>query len=90
VLLWGAYRRWLNAAELLLAAGLVAVSYGGRGYEMCMVSTARFTAVVFPVYLVLGNLFSRWPASLVAGLLAASSALVILYAALFAAGYPLL
>jgi hypothetical protein len=90
LLLWGARQRWLTAAELLLAVGLVLVPYSSRGYEMCMISTGRFMAVIFPVHLVLGNEFVRWPAPLVAGLLAASGTFVLIYAALFAAGYPLL
>jgi hypothetical protein len=87
---WGACRRWLNSSEVLLAGALIAISYAGRGYEMCMLSMGRFMAVVFPAYLVLGNLFSRWPPPLVAAFLTASGALLLLYAALFAAGYPLI
>jgi hypothetical protein len=87
---WGACRRWLNSGEVLLAGALIAVSYGGRSHEMCMASMGRFMAVVFPVYLVLGKLFSRWPPPLVAAFLTASGAFVLLYAALFAAGYPLI
>jgi hypothetical protein len=90
LLFWGVRRRWLNAAEFLLAVALILIPYASRGYEMCMLSTGRFLAVIVPVYLVLGNQLSRWPAPLVAGLLAASGALVLVYAALFASGYPLI
>jgi hypothetical protein len=45
----------------------------------------RFTAVVVPMYLVLGRLLARLPAPLAAALLCLSGFFLAAYAALFAA-----
>ena len=86
----GAWRRWLSAEELLLSAALIAIPYATRAYEMCMASQGRFAAVVFPVYIVIGELLSRVPAIVVMSILSFSAFLMAAYAALFAAGYPLI
>jgi len=80
----GWYKRWLNSKELILAAGLLLIPYVTKGHEMCMAGMGRFTAVVFPIYLVLGQLLSRIPAPLAAALLAISAFFLGTYAALFA------
>jgi len=84
----GKYKRWLSSYEVTLVVSLLFIPYVGRGYDMCMASMARFTSVAFPIYLVFGNLLWRLPAPLAAGLLALSSVLLAVYAALFAASYP--
>jgi hypothetical protein len=81
----GAWRRWLSGKETALAASLLFVSYVGRGYEMCMNSTGRFIAVVFPIYLVMAQLLCRCPATLATGYLTSSAIVLTLYCALFAA-----
>jgi len=86
----GAWKRWLTTYEVLLAVPLLAISYFTRAYEMRMLSQARFAAVVFPAYIVLGQLLARMPLAVAASLLALSGLLLGLYAALFAAGYPFL
>lgn len=87
LVLVGVWTRWLSRYEMALSAGLLLIPYLLRGYEMCMEGMGRFTAVVFPVYLVLGHLLARLPAPVAAALLAVSSFLLGAYAALFAAWY---
>ena len=86
----GAWKRWLTAEEVLLSAGLLLIPYVTRAYEMCMASQGRFAAVVFPAYIVIGELLARVPMVVAVSLLAASACLMAAYAALFAAGYPLI
>ncbi len=57
----GAWKRWLNTYEILFAAGLLAIPYFSRAYEMCMESHGRFAAVVVPVYIVIGELLACLP-----------------------------
>jgi len=86
----GAWRRWLTSYEFLLAVPLLAIPYFTRAYEMRMLSQARFAAVVFPVYIVLGHLLARLPLVVAGALLALSGLMMGIYSALFAAGYPFL
>jgi hypothetical protein len=83
----GAAKRWLSGAEVLLAAGLLSITYVTRGFDMCMASQGRFAAVVFPVYLVLGRLLCGAPLVVSAGILGLSAVYLAVYAALFAAGH---
>jgi len=82
----GACRRWLSPMEWSFAGALLFIGYVGRGYEMCMLSSGRFVAVVFPIYLVLGQLLVRCPPPLACAFLALSSVFLTIYSALFAAG----
>lgn len=86
----GAWKRWLTSYEILLAVPLIAMSYFLRAYEMRMLSQARFMVVVFPAYIVMGNLLARMPPVIANSLLALSGFMMGVYAALFAAGYPFL
>lgn len=86
----GAAKRWLSPGEILLAAGLLLISYVARGFDMCMASQGRFAAVVFPVYLVLGRLLCGAPLVVSAGLWGISAVYLAIYAALFAAGYVMI
>ncbi|MCR4412313.1 MAG: hypothetical protein NUV77_07790 [Thermoguttaceae bacterium] len=83
----GAMKRWLTAPEILLSAGLLAIPYFTRSYEMCMMGHGRFAAVVVPMYLVLGRLLARMTPLAAYGILALSGFLMAVYAAMFAAGY---
>jgi hypothetical protein len=83
----GIWKRWLTAYEWTLALGLLLVPYLLRSHEMCMAGMGRFTAVVFPLYLVMGQLLARLPVSVAAALLAISGFFLGAYAALFAAWY---
>lgn len=84
----GAYRRWLSRKEVLLSAGLLVIPYLTRAYEMCMESHARFAAVVFPVYIVLGHLLARLPRVLALGILGISAVFLAWFAAGYAASRP--
>jgi hypothetical protein len=84
---FGAAKRWLSTNEVLLGAGLLLVPYVLRSHEMCMAGMARFSAVAFPFYLVVGKLLSEMRAATAAALMALSGFLLGAYAALFAAWY---
>lgn len=86
----GAGLRWLTAEELLMSIAFLAIPYFTRGYEMCMASQGRFAAVVFPVYIVLGQLLSRIRTAVAVAILVFAAFLMAVYAALFAAGYALI
>ncbi len=84
---FGAMKRWLSRYELLLAIGLLLISYISLGYRGCMTSQGRYVSAAFPIYLVLGNLFCRVPATVSLGVLGVFAAYLAIYAAMFAAGY---
>lgn len=83
----GAWKRWLSAKEVVFAAGLLFIPYVTRSHEMCMGGMGRFAAVVFPQYLVMGQIFTRISAPIAAALLAICGFFLGCYSALFAAGY---
>ena len=80
----GGINGWLNRYEILLAAGLLLIPYLTRSHEMCMGSMGRYAAVVFPVYLVAGQILARMPAPAAVSVLAFSGFWMCIYAALFA------
>ncbi len=82
-----AVRRSLPSEELVAGGLLLLIPYLSRGYEMNMASMGRFSAVVFPIYLVLGRFLCRLPAPCAAGLMAGSASLLVIYTAQFAAGF---
>jgi hypothetical protein len=84
---FGALRRWLSAYEASLAAALLLIPYLTRAYEMDMASSARFASVVFPAYLVLGEVLARLPLIVSTGLLAISAFFLAAFSAMFASGY---
>jgi hypothetical protein len=84
---FGAWRGWLNTYETSLAAALLLIPYLTRAYEMNMASSARFAAVIFPVYLVLGEILARLPMVVSVALLGISAFLLGAFSALFAGGY---
>jgi len=83
----GAWKRWLNARELLLSAGLLLIPYCLQASRAGMSSHARYAAVVFPMYLVLGHLLHRTPPPLAAALLAVSGLFLAIYSAMFVSWY---
>ena len=83
----GAAKRWLDARETALSALLLLIPYCTMAYDNLMLSQPRFASVIFPVYIVMGNLLGRLPRWLVAIFFLASAALLFTYSALFAAGY---
>lgn len=87
LVLLGGYKRWLNAQELVFSAGLLLIPYITRGYDMCMESQARFTSVVFPMYMVIGILLSKVSRPWQIAYFAVSAILLCAYSAFFTAGY---
>jgi hypothetical protein len=82
-------KRWLDAKEVALVAGLLLIPYFTRNYEMGMVAGGRFVSVAFPIYLVIGHVLANIPPPLAAALLALSGFFLAIYAAQFAAGYAI-
>jgi hypothetical protein len=85
--LYGTLRGWISRSDCLLSAGLLLIPYATKGYENAMFSTARFTSVVVPMYLVLGRLLAVYPPWLTSLFLGIGAFLLGIYAALFAANY---
>ena len=86
----GAWKGWLNSRETLLAALLIFIPYIMRGDEMCMLSQGRFMAVVFPIYLVMGQVLSRIPSPYAAMVVGLFVFYLAIYSMHVAAGYPLI
>ena len=82
----GARKSWLTGPEIVLSTALLAIPYVTRAYEMCMASQARFAAVVFPVYIVLGRLLGSLPEWATWVVLGAFAVMIMAWSALFAAG----
>ena len=89
LIVFGGCKRWLTKAELVASAGLLFIPYLLRGYDSCFLSFARFTAVVFPIYIPLTMVVCRLPQLAKIGLLIVSGCLMTIVCALFAAGYYL-
>jgi hypothetical protein len=84
---FGTWKRWLNAREVVLAAGLLGMAYWFQASRAGMTSQARYASVVFPAYLVLGQLLHRAPAPLSAALLALSAVWLGIYTMMFVSWY---
>jgi hypothetical protein len=82
-------RKWLDRYDLAASAGLLAIPYFTRGYDIGMNSHARYAAVAFPAYLVAGHLFPQMPAGWGGALLGVCGWFPGMYAALYSIGYPL-
>jgi hypothetical protein len=85
----GKLTNWLSLEELSLGGLMLFIPYVTRGYEMGMGSAGRFVSVVFPIYLVLGQMLIRFPHSLRVSLAMLPSFLLAINTALYAAGYPI-
>lgn len=83
----GAYKGWLNSRELLLSTGLLLMVYCLQSVRGCMVGHARYAAVVFPAYIVLGNLLHRAPPAFAGAMLAISGLFLAIYSAMFVSWY---
>ena len=88
LVVFGVRRSWLNAYETWLALALFLIPYLTRAYEMNMASSARFSAVVFPVYLVIGEILARLPLVAATALLGIGAFFLGAFSALFVGGYP--
>lgn len=83
----GAWKGWIDRYEWTLSAALLLIPYLSNAYRMCMTSHARFAAVVFPAYIVMGHLLARMPKIVAVLLLVGSASLMGIYAALFSSWY---
>lgn len=83
LILFGLYRRWLTSCEGLLGLALLAMSYFGKGYTMCIMGQARYASIVFPVYIVLACLLRYLPPVWVGAVMGAAGFLLGIYSALF-------
>jgi hypothetical protein len=84
---YGARRRWLNACEVLLAASLMGMALWFQATRTCMMSQARYASVIFPVYVVMGQILTRLPGPLVGILCAISGVMLAIYSTLFVSWY---
>jgi hypothetical protein len=66
---------------------LMATRYVTRAYEMCMASHARFAAVVFPAYTVLGRLLAPLPQWVTRAVIGVFSIMLMTWTALCVAGH---
>jgi hypothetical protein len=82
----GAWKRWLTSYEIMVSATLLAIPYLTKAYENAMASQSRFAAVVFPAYIVIGELLVRLPREIALSLLCLSAFLMGIYSAEYAAG----
>jgi hypothetical protein len=83
----GARKGWLSVYEVVLAVGLIVIPYVTKGYEMTMSSQARYTTVVFPIYIVFGQILSRVPWWVAVAYFAVSATFFVIYSAMWAAGH---
>jgi len=83
----GEWMGWLSLNESLFGLAALAIPYVTTSYEQSMQSQARYTAVAFPIYLVMGQILVRLPRPLAFGVLAASGVLLCVYSAMFAGQY---
>jgi hypothetical protein len=86
---YGAWRRWLDAAEVSFIALVLAIPYIARSYEMGAGSMGRFVSVAFPLYLVGGRILAGLPVAASAALVVSSAGFLLIFSALFCAGYPI-
>ncbi len=81
---FGAWKRWLDAREVLAATFLMLIPYCTNGYSRDMISIARYSSVVIPAYAVLARLLLKVEAPVVAALAGVSGFLLGAFSALFA------
>lgn len=89
VLGFGIREHCLTGPEITAAFFLLLIPYVSKGGALYMTAQARFVAVVFPLYIVLGRLLARLPAPLLAAFAALSAFFLGAYAALFAAWHAI-
>ncbi|MCI0360764.1 MAG: hypothetical protein L0211_19985 [Planctomycetaceae bacterium] len=83
----GAWKRWLTSDEIMIGLMLLLVPYALNGYRSCMAGQARYASVVFPMYIVLGELLQRMPSDVRISLLALSAVGLFIYSAFFSSWY---
>jgi hypothetical protein len=90
LVVFGASKSWLSGYEILAAAALLLIPYVTTGYEQYVQSIGRYSAAVFPVYLVTGRLLCDTPSPIVAAVASLSGFFLGVYSAMFAAWYVFL
>jgi len=88
LILTGWRKKWLDGYELLLSAGLLLIPYITRGYDFGMGSHARFAAVCFPMYLVMGRLIAVLPGTWRFLVFALCVFFLVVFTALYSVHYP--
>lgn len=86
----GGARGLLTRRELIFSLLLLAIPYATRGYEMEMLSQARFTVVVFSLYIVWGVRLASAPTFLQIFIVGTMMFLKVNYAAHWAAGHVII
>jgi hypothetical protein len=89
LLAWGGWKRWLTGHELILGAGLLAIPYATRAFEMSMASHGRFAAVVVVNYLVLGRMLARSSPLVVAALCTTLALFFFTFTFLYTKNFPI-
>jgi hypothetical protein len=87
LVLFGVCKRWLCTREIILAISLLAVPYVTKGYDYNLASGGRFAAVLVPMYLVVGAVFSSSYRPLAAAVLCISGIVLSMLAAMWAVGF---
>jgi hypothetical protein len=87
---WGVWRGLLDRYAAVTVVGLLAIPYWVGGYDMDMVSMARYVSVVAPLYPVAGVLLARCGPAGLAAYAGGGAALTAGYAARFAQGHWIL
>ena len=88
LLAWGGWKRWLTGSELVLGAGLLAIPYVTRSYEMSMGGHGRFAAVVVVNYLAIGRILGRFPPLVRTAFCVALALLLFIFTSLYVANQP--
>jgi hypothetical protein len=87
LLVIGIWKQLLTRAELLLSAFLLLIPYVMQSGRMGMISQARFTSVIFPIYLVIGQILNSLPRVVAAYFICCSALLLAAYTAMFISWY---
>jgi hypothetical protein len=87
LLMIGILKNWLTRQEWLLTAGLLLIPYLTQAYRTGMASQARFSAVAFPLYLVLGHILVRLPPAIVICLASIGTVFLTCYTTMFVNWY---
>jgi hypothetical protein len=88
LLIWGYRSRIIDRYELLFSLSMLAFAYVMSGSTCGMRSQGRYCSVVFPLYIVLSVILYQSHIVLRIVVCVLASVLLIMYSALYTAGYP--
>jgi len=83
----GVWKRWLTSQEIALAVALLLVPYFLQSFRFCMLSQARFSIVIFPIYIVNARVLASLPREAAMGLIAFCTLALTIHTAMFVASY---